>query len=106
MIQETQSPNMNAVWIALIGSVTTMVTTLGTFWMTQIRQKRIEAKADVAALRADQAAVETVKGNEAIAEVHKVVNGRTDALIAENKRLVARAAAAEAEAANRRSTDP
>jgi hypothetical protein len=105
-LQDVQGPNVNAVWIALIGAMSTMLTTLLTFWMTRNRLVRTEDKADVAATRADVAAAETVKGNEALAEVHKTVNGKNDALMAENRRLQDQLSQVQVQLAQRRASDP
>jgi hypothetical protein len=105
VIQETGGPNNNAVWIALIGAISTVVLQLGTFWLSRSRQVRIEQKADTASSAAAAAVTETRTGNEAIAEVHRTVNGRTDALLADKARLEAELAAARAELGHRRSSD-
>ena len=99
------APNLNAVWIALIQTVGTVAVILATWWANRKRSERIEQKADVAATRADDAAVETVKGNAALAEVSKTVNGRNDALVVENKRLEAELAQARAVIGTRRADD-
>jgi hypothetical protein len=105
MLIEGDVPNRYTVMINFIQMIGPILATVVTYMLTRKTNRRIEDKADVAASKADVAAVETIKGNGKIEEMHKTVNGRTDALIAENQQLKIDLAKAQTIISSRRSTD-
>lgn len=105
LIDDPATPNRYTVMVSFIQMLGPILATVVTYVLTKKVNRRIEDKADVAATKADVAAVASIEGNNKLEEVHKVVNGKNDVLIAENQRLVAELAKAQVELSTRRSTD-
>jgi len=98
-------PNGYSVLIAAISALAPVITTIVSYKMLGRKADRIETKADTAAIKAADAVIKTEEGNNKIDEVHKTVNGRTDALLKENQELKVALAKAQTIIASRRSTD-
>ena len=87
--------------IQVVGALlTTIIGAASAVWAAKAAREATAAK--VAAVDSVQ---QTVEGNQKVEEVHKVVNGKNDALVAEVQRLTAENARLQAEAQKRRVGD-